>query len=159
MLVPEAENRFREGLQHLARGQAREALPFIIAAVDVQTGADATAHCQATYLSYKGLCLCLTRADVRSGVQLCRQASKMDPCHPDIWRNLGSVTLMVGRRAEAYRAFQAGLRVQPDHPGIVRDLRLMGIRSEPALPSLPRGNPINVVLGRLGRLFRSRASV
>ena len=158
MLVREAEDRFRKGIQHLARGRAREALPFITAAVDVQTEADATAYCRATYLSYQGLCLCLTRSGVHSGVQLCRRASEMDPCSPDIWRNLGSVTLLVGRRAEAYRAFQAGLRVQPGHPGIVRDLRRMGIRSRPVLPSLARRHPINVVLGRLSRLCRSRAS-
>jgi predicted Zn-dependent protease len=158
MLVREAEERFRQGMRHLARGRAREALPFIAAAVDVQTQTDATAHCQATYLSYQGLCLCLTRSGVHSGVRLCRRASEMDPCNPEIWRNLGSVTLMVGRRAEAYRAFQEGLRVQAEHPGIVRDLRRMGIRSRPVLPSLARSNPINVLLGRLGRLCGSHAS-
>jgi len=158
MLVREAEDRFREGLRHLARGRAREALPFITAAVDLQTKFDPTAHAQATYLSFQGLCLCLTRSGVHSGVQLCRRASEMDPCNPDIWRNLGSVTLMVGRRAEAYRAFNAGLRVQAGHPGIVRDLRRMGIRSRPVLPSLARSNPINVLLGRLGRLCGSYAS-
>jgi predicted Zn-dependent protease len=158
MLVREAEDRFREGLQHLARGRAREALPFIAAAVELQTKTDATAHCQATYLSFQGLCLCLTRSGVHTGVRLCRRASRMDPCNPDIWRNLGTVSLMVGRRGEAYRAFQEGLRVQPGHPAILRDLRRMGIRSRPALPSLSRSNPINVLLGRLGRLCGSQAS-
>jgi len=158
MLVREAENRFRRGMQHLARGRAREALPFITAAVELQTQTDATAHCQATYLSYQGLCMCLSRTGVHSGVQLCRRASKMDTCNPAIWRNLGTVTLMVGRRAEAYRAFQAGLRVQPGHPGIVYELGRMGIRSRPVLPSLSRSNPINVLLGRLNRLCGSHAS-
>ena len=48
MHVREAEDRFREGLRHLARGRAREALPFITAAVDLQRQTDTTAHCQAT---------------------------------------------------------------------------------------------------------------
>jgi Flp pilus assembly protein TadD len=151
MLVREAEDRFQRGMQHLARGRARDALPFITAAVEAQTEIDANAHGQATYLSYQGLCLCLTRSGVHTGVQLCRRASKMDPCNPEIWRNLGTVTLMVGRRAEAHRAFLEGLRVQPGHPGIVRDLRRMGIRRRPILPSLGRSNPINILLGRLTR--------
>ena len=93
MFVQEAEARFQQGLQQLARGHAREALPFISAAIERQSRTDATGHGQATYLSYHGLCLCLTRTAMSEGYRHCRRASEMDPCSADIWWNLGRAAL------------------------------------------------------------------
>ena len=111
MFVQEAENRFQAGLQHLARGRAQDALPFIGAAVEVQQERSTGDHAQAVYLSYQGLCLCLTRTNLRGGLSQCRQATKFDPTNLEVWWNLGRVALIVGRRAEAYRAFRAGCPV------------------------------------------------
>ena len=156
MFVQEAENRFQAGLQHLAYGRAREALPFIGAAIEVQEGR-ATGG-QARYLSYQGLCLCLTRTDSRRGMHQCRRAAKMEPINPEIWWNLGRVALMVGRRGEAYRAFRKGLRVSPGHSSLTRCLRKMGHRRPPVLSFFSRTHPINVVLGRIRRrLHRDRS--
>ncbi len=149
MFVQEAENRFQAGLQHLARGRARDALPFIGAAVEVQQERSTGDHAQAVYLSYQGLCLCLTRTNLRGGLSQCRQATKFDPTNLEVWWNLGRVALIVGRRAEAYRAFRAGLRVYPGHPSISRCLLRMGRRRPPVLSFLGRRNRINVLLGRL----------
>ena len=54
MFVQEAENRFQAGLEHLARGRARDALPFIGAAVEVQQATGSGERGQAVYLSYQG---------------------------------------------------------------------------------------------------------
>ena len=149
MFVKQAETCFRKGMQLLARGHAKEALPFISAALQIQREVDDAGYSQATYLSYHGLCMCLTRSGMREGLRDCRQACAMDACNPDIWWNLGRVTLMIGRRAEAQRACHEGLRIQPGHAGILRLLREMGLRREPVLSFLSRENPINVMLGRL----------
>ncbi len=149
MFVQEAENRFQTGLQHLARGRARDALPFIGAAVEVQQERSTGDHGQAIYLSYQGLCLCLTRTDVRGGLHQCRRAAKLDPISLEIWWNLGRVALMAGRRGEAYRAFREGLRICPGHPSLSRCLLRMGRRRPPVLSFLGRRHPVNVLLGRL----------
>ncbi len=149
MFVQEAENRFQAGLEHLARGRARDALPFIGAAVEVQQATGSGERGQAVYLSYQGLCLCLTRTDVHRGLQQCRQAARFDPISPEVWLNLGRVALIVGRRGEAYRAFREGLRIHPGHPSLSRGLLKMGRRRSPVLSFLARCHPINVLLGRL----------
>lgn len=149
MFVREAENRFRTGLHHLARGRAGDALPFIGAAVEVQQERSTGDHAQALYLSYQGLCLCLTRTDVHGGLRQCRRAAKSDPISLEVWWNLGRVALMVGRRGEAYRAFREGLRIYPEHPSLSRCLRRMGRRRPPVLSFLGRRHPVNVLLGRL----------
>ncbi len=149
MFVQEAENRFQTGLQHLARGRARDALPFIGAAVEVQHERTTGGRGQAIYLSYQGLCLCLTRSDVHGGLHRCRRAAKFDPISLEIWWNLGRAALMVGHRGEAYRAFREGLRICPGHPSLSRCLLRMGRRRPPVLSFLARCHPINVLLGRL----------
>ena len=159
MFVQDAENRFQEGLQHLASGRARDALPFIGAALEVQEGRVSGGLGQAIYLSYQGLCLCLTRTDSYGGLRHCRRAADMNPFNPEIWWNLGRVALIVGRRAEAHRAFRKGLRVSPGHPSLSRCLLRMGQRCEPVLSFVSRSNPINVLLGRLRRRFHRDRSI
>jgi tetratricopeptide (TPR) repeat protein len=156
MFVAQAETRFRKGLESLAAGHARDALPFISAAIQFQQQTDVAGQGYATYLSYQGLCMCLTRSGMRQGLQRCRQASKMDPWNPDIWWNLGRVALMLRRRAEALRAFQKGLQLDSGHAGIQRDMHRMGIRRRPTLPFLSRENPCNMLLGRLRHLCGPR---
>lgn len=156
MFVPAAESRFRKGMQYLARGQAGEALPFISEALDVQLETDERGFVQATYLSYHGLCLCLTRNGMREGLQHCRRASELDPSSAVIWWNLGRVSLKMGRRREAHDAFRNGLQLEPKHRGIRRDLRSMGVRGRPVLAFLSRDHVINRVLGRARALLRSR---
>jgi len=149
MFLAAADDRFQQGMRRLARGRARDALPFIVEAMRIQQEADGTGFSRATYLSYHGLCLCLTRNRVHEGLRDCRLAGEMDPCNPAIWWNLGRVALMLGRRGEAHRAFRKGLRVQAGHSGITRDLEKMGLRRPPVLTFLSRGNPINKLLGRI----------
>ena len=158
MFVQEAENRFQTGLQHLARGRAQDALPFIGAAVEVQQQTDTGSQAQAVYLSYQGLCLCLTGVDMRGGLHQCRRAAQMDPITLEVWWNLGRVALKAGRRGEAYRAFREGLRIHPGHPSLSRCLLRMGRRRPRVLSFLSRRHPVNVLLGRLRRPVRPRES-
>ena len=155
MFLQQAENRFQEGMRHLACGRATEALPFIGAAIELQEHRVSGGLGQALYLSYQGLCLGLGRTDAYGGLRHCRRAAEVDPINPEIWWNLGRVALMVGRRGEAHRAFHKGLRVSPGHPSLSRCLRRMGRRRAPMLSFVSRGNPINVLLGRLRQQVQS----
>ena len=153
MIVREAEVRFREGLQQLERGRARDALPLLAAAVKIQQGVDGSGFTQATYRSYHGLCQCLAGSEMYRGLRSCRRASKSDPTNPAIWFNLGRAAMILTRRSEAHRAFQRGLKILPGHPGITRALQKMGRRRSPIVGFLPRGNFINVLLGRTCAYF------
>ena len=159
MIAREAERCFREGLQQLEYGRAREALPLLASALRIQNNSDSSGFIQATYKSYHGLCQCLAGSEMYRGLCSCRQASKTDPTNPAIWFNLGRAAMIVSRRDEAHRAFRRGLQIQPGHPGITRALTTMGVRRGPVLGFLPRGSFVNVFLGRMRSSAKRRYSV
>jgi len=148
MLVRTAEESFDRGMQSMEQGRQDQALAFFEAAIslDKQYGSGTP---QARYLSQYGLCLGLLGRRKQEGVRFCRQAVALEGYNADLQWNLGRSLLMANRRREAWAAFAKGLRLQRDHRGIIQSLRGMGIRRRPALPFLPRENPINVFLGRL----------
>ena len=148
MLVHTAEESFRGGLDAMERGNHLEALALFEAALELEWRS-CTATPQARYRSYYGLCLATRGERLREAVRLSREAVEMEGYNADLHANLGRVLLMAGNRREAHRTFVAGLRLQPGHAGITRELRGMGVRRRPPLPFLPRSHPINRVLGRL----------
>ena len=148
MLVQSAEDSYAKGLRALSGGRGKEAMALFEAAIRIAWRGRGTPP-QARYLSYYGLCLALVANENREGLRCCREAVTLESYNPDIRCNLGRVLLYAGRRAEAYRCFLRGLALGGDHPTIRSALRSMGIRSRPALPFLPRSNPLNAFLGRL----------
>ena len=106
-------------------------------------------------MSYYGLCLALERNEIGEGVRFCREAATLEGFNPDIRCNLGRVLMRAGLRREAYNNFARGLRLQPNHHGICRALRAMGLRRRPVLPFLSRQNRINVLLIRNSMSFIS----
>jgi tetratricopeptide (TPR) repeat protein len=145
MIQPRAEENFRNGIRLLESRRAREAAAHLRAAMD----ADDPARPQARYLSYYGLALCFTRSGRREALKHCRSAVGLEGHRPALWWNLGRVALSLGRRSEAYRAWQQGLSLQPDHAGMRKDLQRLGNRRQPVLSFLPRSHSINVMLGKL----------
>ncbi len=85
----------------------------------------------------------------RQAVEFCRKAVDLEEYNPDIHWNLGRVLLASGRRREAHRVLRSGLRHEPNHAGLRRELRKMGLRKRPVVGLLPRSNPINVLLGKM----------
>ena len=140
-------------------GKIREATTGFREAIELESCELSEAEtASARYHSYYGLCLCLTRMDIRQATQQCRLAVRLDRYRPDCWWNLGRVALARNRRGEAYRAFAEGLKIQPDHCGLLEDNKRLGVRSRPVLVMVSRQNPLNVLLGllrsRLGRPVR-----
>ncbi len=156
MIYQTAEERYRDSRQLLAAGKIREATTGFREAIELENcELPETETASARYHSYYGLCLCLTRMDIRQAMHQCRLAVRLDRYRPDCWWNLGRVALARNRRGEAHRAFTEGLKIQPDHRGLLEDNKRLGVRSRPVLPMVSRQNPLNVLLGllrsRLGR--------
>ncbi len=148
MLVRAAEESFERGKGALDRGRQREALAYFEAAIELEKRFGVPQP-QARYLSHYGLCLGTTTPRKYEGVQFCREAATLETYNPDLHWNLGRALLAARRRREAHQAFKRGLSVQPDHPGILSELRRMGVRKKPPLPFLSRRNPLNVILGKI----------
>jgi tetratricopeptide (TPR) repeat protein len=153
MLVQAAETRFQRGLQALGDGRNLEAMALFEAALELERRLGARAP-QARYLSYYGLCLAQDGSQLREGAEFCRQAIALEFFNPDLFWNYGRVLLVADRRKEAFTAFVKGLSVQKNHQDILRELSKMGWRKPPVLSFLPRGNPLNVALGRIFRTGR-----
>jgi len=147
MLNRTAEQSFDRGREALDSGRWTEALAYFEAAVAIERGAGITIP-QARYLSYYGLCLALAGRQFHTAMKVCREATAIERYNPDMHWNLGRVLLACQRRKEAYAAFLHGLRHEPTHAGIRREIVRMGRRRRPVLPFLSRRNPINVFLGR-----------
>jgi tetratricopeptide (TPR) repeat protein len=150
MLVQAAETRFQRGLLALRDGRSLEALALFEAALELERRLGARTP-QARYLSYYGLSLAREGSQPREGAEYCRQAIALEFFNADLFWNYGSVLLLSARRKEAFAAFVGGLSVQKNHQEILRELGRMGWRKRPVLAFLPRGNPINVTLGKMFR--------
>jgi len=148
MLVRAAEKSFEQGSRALAENRCREAMACFEAAVEIEKRFQVRQH-QARYLSYYGLCLGMTRTRLHEAIRLCREAVGIEQFNPDLRWNLGRVLMAAGRRREAYDTFIRGLSQQPNHAGLKREMRRLGIRRRPVLPFLSRANPINVMLGKM----------
>jgi tetratricopeptide (TPR) repeat protein len=156
MLVQAAESRFQRGLTALDDGRSLEALALFEAAIELERRLGARAP-QARYLSFYGLCLARSGSQPREGVEFCRQAISLEFFNADLFWNYGRVLLLAERRKEAYQAFVKGLSVQRNHQEILRELAQMGWRRPPVLAFLPRGNALNVALGKMLRAPRAAA--
>lgn len=103
----------------------------------------------ALFYSYLGVAVARCEGRRHDGMELVRYALKLQPREPDNHCNLALVCLMLGRRSEAYRALQRGLRLHPSHRRLLDLEGEMGIRRPLPVPFLSRANPLNVILGQL----------
>ncbi len=149
MLIHAAEQSFQRGLDSLASGKRKEALVFFSGAIEIERREGGPRPVQARYISYYGLTLGHTNGDLHEAVRCCRTAMKREAYRPEICWNLGRVLLLAERKREAHKVLSRGLRLQPDHEGIRRELQKMGYRRPPVLPFLNRTHSLNVFLGRL----------
>lgn len=99
-------------------------------------------------LSYYGLALALVQKKVRPAVELCRRAIEVQFYNGSHHGNLARVYLAADKRNKAIDAVDEGLRLHPDDKGLLALRKEIGRRSRPAIPFLPRSNPINVAIGR-----------
>ncbi len=100
-----------------------------------------------------GYCLAAARGELEKGEALCRGAMEEAPDNALLYRNLGRVLLLAGRKDEAMMVFRQGLRLDRDEV-IVRELDRLGTRRPPVIRLLARNHPLNkwlgIILSRLG---------
>lgn len=106
-------------------------------------------------LSYLGYGMASQRRQVRDGRELCRRAAASDFYQPEVLYNLARVEHLANNRREAVKALEAGLNLDPDHAGMLKLKKDVGVRKKPVLGFLARDNFLNVLLGRLRHLFKS----
>ena len=152
-----SERSFCRGLRAIERGAHLEALAYFEAAVQLarRLGAEAVPM---KYLSYYGWSLAVCSDRLEEARDLCEAAVRCEFYNPDVYWNLGRVYLRSGDRSLAFDAFVRGLRLNPRHPGLVGELRRLGIRRRPVMRFFTRDHPVNRLLGRLRRRLAQTAS-
>ncbi len=99
-------------------------------------------------LSYYGLCVALVQKKIKPAVDLCKKAIELQFYHAEHYANLARVYVAGENRKKALSTIDAGLKISPEDEALLALRRELGLRRKPAIPFLPRGNAINVMLGR-----------
>jgi tetratricopeptide (TPR) repeat protein len=141
---------FKEALYYLQRREPNMAAHVLGRLLELRPG-------EPRSLSYLGVCKAMDDKRSSEALALCEEALEAG-CHDAfLYHNLGKVHLLRGSRRKAYSAFIEGLKVNPRNRGIVRELRVMGIRQTAFFSSLPRGHVVNRLAGRIRKLLRRTA--
>ena len=131
---------FRLGSEALVAKDYAKAHGYLQAALEMERSAD--------HLSQYALALAYHTGKTQKAIALGQEAVKKEPKNPEHFLRLGNLYLMAGRKKEAIRIFNLGLRVGK-HPVITRTLQALGQREKPMLPFLSRTNPLNKYLGKI----------
>jgi tetratricopeptide (TPR) repeat protein len=110
-------------------------------------------------ISWYGLTLALVEKNWSLAIGYCDQAARSPNPEPIFFLNQARVHLALSQRERAVRALTRGLEAFPDDPALRLAQETMGTRHRPMFSFLPRGNVLNIWLGRLRhRLTRRRAN-
>jgi tetratricopeptide (TPR) repeat protein len=94
---------------------------------------------------------------LKEGMELCLKAVASDKRNPHIYWSLAQLYMLSGSRKKAVEAIEVGLRVSPDHRGLIKLRDDLGVRRSPPIRFLSRDSMVNVKLGRALRRFRAGA--
>jgi tetratricopeptide (TPR) repeat protein len=87
--------------------------------------------------------------DLAEGLETCQRALAGDRRSAEIWASIARLALLAGAKKKAVEAASRALALAPHSRELLALRRQLGVRRRPAIPFLPRENPINVRLGRL----------
>ena len=102
----------------------------------------------ASGLSFFGLSLALVQKKYKTGIDLCKRALDLEFYNGDHYANLTRIYMASGNRKKAIETVESGLKIVPEHEGLIKVRRELGVRARPAVPFLDRAHPINVSLGQ-----------
>ena len=100
------------------------------------------------FYSYLGYGIARYERRGKEGLALCQHAIKVQFYEPENYVLLARVYLLRRRRGKAIDSLQRALKLNPRHPEAVKLAKEIGFRRKPVLPFLPRGNPLNIALGK-----------
>jgi len=113
-------------------------------------------------MSYCGCLYSIVAKKHKEGIKMCRDAiNKLgssvsldkDVYFPSFYLNLGRAYLAAGKKKDAVKAFNLGLKSDPKDQEITKELKKLGSRRKQPVPFLKRSNPINKYVGLL--LYKS----
>jgi tetratricopeptide (TPR) repeat protein len=142
---------FSEVQQLLRRGNSKQALGTLREALVIFPT-------DPFLLSYYGCLIAIVENNTDLGIQICEDAiQSLDTSmpfgteffYPVFYLNLGRAYLTGGKKTDAIKAFEQGLRNDPEHKDIKWELQKLGVRKQPPVPFLKRNNPINKYIGML----------
>ncbi len=100
--------------------------------------------------SYLGYGLARHGGQIKKGLRLCKHALKLEFFQPESYVNLARTAMLSKRhRYQAAKAILDGLEIDPEHPDLLELRKQLGIRRQPVVPFLPRGNVLNRILGSM----------
>lgn len=108
-------------------------------------------------LSYFGLALALGENRIKEAVTYCTAAIKKEFYRSEFYINLSRVYLSANRRSSAVDVLYKGLKIDNQDPGILAELRRLGIRRKPVLAFLTRGHVLNKYLGMITSRLRPKS--
>jgi uncharacterized protein HemY len=135
-----------EGVRLCRAGDWNKALPLLAAAIE-QRGIGE--QVPGTAYSFLGYGVARYQAKQREGLKLCEHAIKVQYYEADNHWNLARVHVLASSRKAAVAAVERGLKLDPDHPGLLTLQKEIGTRRRPVLRFLDRDHPVNVFLGRM----------
>jgi tetratricopeptide (TPR) repeat protein len=157
MPILSAENHFRQGLAHLADGDALGASQEFHQAIQIERQRHVRRP-QMRYVSYYGLSLAMAHGPTQESILACESAARRDFFNPDLLLNLGKVYALAGLTTRALAAFERGLKQAPNHPSLHVERAKIERRRTVAIGWLSRSHTANRVLGRLRTSLNERMS-
>ena len=99
------------------------------------------------FFSALGLSLAMVEKKFEVGESYCRQAITMEPYRAELYFHLGLIYLEGKKKGKAILIFRRGLKLDPNHSGMLERLKRLGVRRRWAIPFLPRLHFLNKYLG------------
>lgn len=142
---------FSEVQQLLRRGKGRQALDALREGLECYPT-------DAFLLSYYGCLIAIVENNTKDGIAICENAIRaLDTSmpfgseffYPIFYLNLGRAYMKAGRKSDAIKVFQQGLKSDPGNTDIQWEMKKLGSRKKPPVPFFKRSHPINKYIGLL----------
>ena len=92
-------------------------------------------------------CLAKEKKLYSKAIAMAMSAKQDNPQKSLFYLNLGRIYLLAGHKKSAMATFRQGLKMERN-PQIIDELKVLGFRKPPPLPSLARENLLNRMLGK-----------
>lgn len=100
-------------------------------------------------VSFIALAEAATKQTYRSSINKCIRALEIWPTNVDIYLNLSTILFLAGRRDLASLKLLRGLTYHPEHEGLKKLHKKLGVRRQPVLTFLSRNNSVNIIAGKI----------
>jgi len=145
--LSEELQRYADDGLHLCReGEWRKGMPVLAAVIERKGPFDKVPGVVYSYLGYG---VAKFQNKTTEGLRLCEHAVKVQFYEADNHWNLARVNVLAGHRRNAVNAINGGLKLDPDHEGLLALKKEIGLRRSPVLKFLSREHALNVLLGRI----------